>query len=97
MTTTQQDHAPGPAPSAALPATLSAARLLELIGRRTVAHLATVSAAGRPHSAAVLYAAVGSTLYVSTDTGSRKARNIGANPFVGVSIPVRRLPFGPPS
>jgi hypothetical protein len=89
MTTTQQDHAPRTAPSADA--------LLALLARRTVAHLATVSDAGRPHSAAVLYAAVGSTLYVSTDTGSRKARNIAANPHVGVSIPVRRLPVGPPS
>ncbi len=97
MTTTQQDHGPGTVSSTAPSTTLSPARLLRLIGRRTVAHLATVSAAGRPHSATVLYAAVGTTLYVSTDTGSRKARNIGANPYVGISIPVRRLPVGPPS
>lgn len=87
--TTQQHLGPGIAPSAA--------QLLALIGRRTVAHLATVSAAGRPHAATVLYAPVGTTLYVSTDTGSRKARNIRANPHVGICIPVRRLPVGPPS
>ena len=34
---------------------------------------------------------------VSTDRPSRKARNIAANPYVGVCVPVRRLPVGPPS
>jgi hypothetical protein len=34
---------------------------------------------------------------VSTLRSSRKARNIAANPEVGIVIPVRRLPIGPPS
>jgi general stress protein 26 len=67
------------------------------LGRRSIATLATASAAQRPHVAAVLYAAVDTTLYVSTDRGSRKARNIVANPHVAVCVPVRRLPIGPPS
>jgi general stress protein 26 len=67
------------------------------IDRRSFATLATVSPAGHPHAAGVIYAAVGTTLYVSTDRSSRKARNVAANPRVGVTIPVRRLPVGPPA
>jgi hypothetical protein len=67
------------------------------IGRRSFCMLATASAATRPHAAAVLYAPVDTTLYVSTLRTSRKARNIAANPQVAVTIPVRRLPVGPPS
>lgn len=35
--------------------------------------------------------------YVSTLKGSRKALNIEANPKVAVTIPIRRVPVGPPS
>ncbi len=85
-TTTQQSWTP--------PTTTD---LLALIARRRVATLSTASAAGRPHAATVLYAAVGSTLYVSTDTDSRKAQNVDANPHAAVCIAVRRVPVGPPS
>ncbi len=71
--------------------------VLKAIATRSYATLATVSTAGRPHVAGVLYAAVGRTLYVSTDRSSRKARNIAATPEVAVTIPVRRVPVGPPS
>lgn len=67
------------------------------IGRRSFCTVATVSPANRPHVAGVLYAAVGTTLYVNTLRTSRKARNIEANPHVGVVIPIRRLPIGPPA
>ena len=40
---------------------------------------------------------VDNTLYVNTERTSRKARNIAANPHVGVVIPVPRVPFAPPS
>lgn len=67
------------------------------IGRRSFAVLATTSPAGRPHAAGVLYATAGGRLYVSTDRTSRKGRNLVAAPHVGVTIPVRRLPIGPPA
>jgi general stress protein 26 len=67
------------------------------IARRSFATLATVSPSGHPHVAGVLYAAVGDTLYISTDRDSRKIRNVAGNPRVAVTIPVRRLPVGPPS
>jgi hypothetical protein len=77
--------------------TLDRDTVIRALGKRSFATLATVSAAQRPHVAAVLYALVDTTLYVSTERDSRKARNIAANPHVGVCVPVRRLPVGPPA
>lgn len=71
--------------------------VVRAIHRRSFCTLATVSEGGRPHSAGVLYEAVGPTLYVNTLRTSRKARNVATNPNVGVCIPIRRLPVGPPS
>lgn len=67
------------------------------IAKRSFCTLATVSPKGRPHVAGVLYELAQGDLYVSTLRTSRKARNIAAEPHVGVCIPVRRLPVGPPS
>ena len=67
------------------------------IERRSVATLATTSAAGRPHVATVLYQYTDDALFVSTDSGSRKARNVAANGLAAVTIAVRRLPVGPPA
>jgi hypothetical protein len=67
------------------------------IERRSVAHLATVSTANRPHAATVLYQCVDDALFVSTYRNSRKARNIAEHGVAAVTIPVRRLPIGPPA
>lgn len=67
------------------------------MARRSFCTLATVSPANRPHVAGVLYETVDTDLYVNTLRTSRKARNIAGNRHVGVCIPVRRLPVGPPS
>jgi general stress protein 26 len=75
----------------------SLAELTKAIGRRSICTLATSSSRNRPHVATVIYAAVGTTLYVNTDRSSRKARNVAENPHVGVVVPIRRLPVGPPS
>lgn len=71
--------------------------VISAIDRRSFCTLATVSDAGRPHVAGVLYEAVGTTLWINTVDASRKARNVAANPHVAVCIPVRRAPVGPPS
>jgi hypothetical protein len=71
--------------------------VIEAIDRRSFCTLATVSDAGRPHVAGVLYEAVGATLWINTVDTLRKARNVAANPFVAVCVPVRRAPVGPPS
>ena len=73
-----------------------ARRVMRTIAKRSFMTLATVSPAGRPHSAGVVYSAVGTSLWFHTMTTSRKARNIVANEHVGVTIPFRRLPAGPP-
>lgn len=72
-----------------------AARIERVLRRRSYAVLASVSAAGRPHSAGVLYDAVGTTLYVNTLRSSRKGRNVAAVDRVGLTVPVRKLPVGP--
>jgi hypothetical protein len=79
------------------PLILDAEEVLEAIGKRTFATVATTSPEGWPHAAGVLYAMAGDALYVSTMRASRKARNILENPKVAVSVPVRRAPVGPPS
>ncbi len=73
------------------------AAVVAALAKRSYAVLGTVSPAGHPHTAGVLYQAVGTTLYTSTMRNSRKARNIEANPKVAITVPVRRLPVGPPS
>ena len=68
------------------------------IERRSFAMLSTVSPAGVPHAAGVLYELVGSTLYVNTLRPSRKARNVEASGRAAVCLPIRRVPIGgPPS
>jgi hypothetical protein len=77
-----------------------AARVLRALRSRNFAMLATVSSAGFPHAAGVQYALAGSdtapVLYTHTMRSSRKARNVAAEGRVGVVVPVRRLPVGPP-
>lgn len=73
------------------------ATVVRAVQKRSFANLATVSAAGRPHVAGVLYEAVGTTLYLNTTRTTRKARNVAATGHVAVSIPIRRAPVGPPS
>jgi len=89
-----QQHTTQATPS---PLELPAKAVLEAIGKRSFATLASTSAEGWPHAAGVLYALSGGHLYVSTMRTSRKARNIAHDPRVAVTVPVRRAPFGPPS
>ena len=79
------------------PLELPAQSVLEAIGKRSFATLATTSEEGWPHAAGVLYALSGEHLYVSTMGTSRKARNVAQTPRVAVTVPVRRAPVGPPS
>jgi hypothetical protein len=75
-------------------AVLSAAR--RVLARRSFCTLATSSDANRPHVVGVSYAAVGDQLYIHSIEGSRKVRNLRANPKVGVCVPTRTVPFAPP-
>ena len=73
-----------------------AARVRAAVHGRSFATLSTVSSAGFPHAAGVIYVSVGDDLYVHTMRSSRKARNVAADGRIGVVIPVRKLPVGPP-
>ena len=73
-----------------------AARVRKAVASRSFATISTVSEAGFPHAAGVIYVPIGDELYVHTMRTSRKARNVAANERVGVVIPVRKLPVGPP-
>ena len=73
-----------------------AARVRKAIAGRSFATISSVSAAGFPHAAGVIYVPIGDDLYVHTMRSSRKARNVAANDRVGIVIPVRKLPVGPP-
>jgi Pyridoxamine 5'-phosphate oxidase len=73
-------------------------QVVRAIAKRSFCMLATTSPRGRPHVAGVLYQAIGTTLYINMSRDGRKAHNIADNPYVAVSIPIRRLPVGgPPS
>jgi hypothetical protein len=91
---------PDPA-AAADPATSTDADLARLVrkavAKRSFAVLATASDDGRSHAAGVLYAVAEGNLWISTLRSSRKAKNVAGNPRVAITIPVRRLPVGPPS
>src|SRR5687767_11933950 len=67
-----------------------------VLARRSFCTLATASPAGRPHVVGVVYAVVDGRLYVHSTEGSRKIRNIRANPRIGVCVPTRSVPFAPP-
>ena len=67
------------------------------MAKRSFATVATTSPVGQPHVAGVLYAMEGTDLWFNTMADSRKARNIATNHRVAITIPIRRLPVGPPS
>ncbi|MGI9606403.1 MAG: pyridoxamine 5'-phosphate oxidase family protein [Acidimicrobiales bacterium] len=71
-------------------------RLSKIIRKKSFCTLATTSPAGRAHSAGVVYDVADGNLWVHAERTSRKVRSISENPNVGVCIPFRRLPAGPP-
>lgn len=71
--------------------------VMRAIAKRSFATLATVSPSGCPHVAGVLYGLVDDVLWINTMRSGRKARNIADNPRVAVTVPIRRLPIGPPA
>lgn len=96
-TSTTTDHGTGSALADASLANPTWDDVTHRIAQRSFALLATSSPAQHPHVAGVLYAEHEGALYVSIERASRKGRNIAANPHVSVTIPIRRIPFGPPA
>lgn len=75
----------------------SQARIIaKALRKKTFATLATVSPKGRSHSAGVVYDFVDGALWIHTMRDSRKGRNLAHNRYVGICVPYRRLPVGPP-
>jgi hypothetical protein len=71
-------------------------KILATIRKKSFCILATTSPAARSHSAGVIYEYVQGQLWIHSLRNSRKARSIAKNSHVGVTIPFRRLPAGPP-
>lgn len=71
-------------------------KILKTIARRSFCVVASTSTAGRSHAAGVVYDHHDGALWFHARSDSRKVRNVAVNPWVGVNIPFRRLPFGPP-
>lgn len=99
-TTTPSSVQNPPLPAEAAPASFDRARhaqrLRRTLAKKSFCTLATTSDAGRSHSAGVVYVWVDGALWVHAERTSRKARSIATNPHVGVCVPFRRLPVGPP-
>ena len=64
-----------------------------LLGRANFAHVATVLPNGGPHSVPVWIAVEGDRLAFFTQPGSRKARNLEADPRVAISIVDHENPY----
>lgn len=73
-----------------------AVRIARALARSTFCTLATVSPAGYPHSAGVVYVWADGSMWTHTMRSSRKGRNIEKLSRVAVTVPFRRLPAGPP-
>ena len=71
-------------------------RVWKTITSRSFCTLATSSEADSGHCAGVVYVYADGALWVHTLRGSRKARNVAVHDRVGICIPFRRLPVGPP-
>lgn len=71
-------------------------RLLKTIGKKSFCTMATTSEAGRSHSAGVVYVWTDGAMWIHASKASRKGRSVAVNPHVGICIPFRRMPVGPP-
>lgn len=71
-------------------------RITKILARRSFCVVATTSPSGHSHAAGVVFDWADGAMYIHTMRSSRKARNIAANPNVGIVVPARRLPVGPP-
>lgn len=61
-------------------------QVIEYLASHPYLHLATVDSRGNPAAHTVAYASEGATVYFITDSKSRKAVNIAANPIVSCAV-----------
>lgn len=72
------------------PARLGAAQIWQTVARQSFAILSHVTPNGSPRSSGVVYAVSGDRMYVAVARDSWKARHIGVDGLVAVTVPVRR-------
>jgi len=72
------------------PARLTAAQVWQSVARQSFAVLSHVTPNGSPRSSGVVYAVAGDRMYVAVAGNSWKARHIGADGLVAVTVPVPR-------
>lgn len=96
MTNTTNTTSTAPASGTHLRGDDHTRRVARIISRTTFCTLATVSPAGHPHSAGVVYVWADGALWVHMMRSSRKGRNVEHHQRVAVTVPYRRLPLGPP-
>jgi PPOX class probable F420-dependent enzyme len=65
----------------------------ELLSRANFAHVASILPSGAPHSVPVWIALEGDRIAFFTQPGSRKARNLAADPRVAISIVDHERPY----
>jgi PPOX class probable F420-dependent enzyme len=68
-------------------------QLRALLAGPNIAHLATLLPDGSPHSVAVWAGVDGERAYFFTQEGSRKARNIAADPRLAISLVAHDNPY----
>jgi PPOX class probable F420-dependent enzyme len=68
-------------------------RVRALLSEPNVVHLATLLPDGSPHSVAVWAGMEGDRVAFFTQPGSRKARNLAADPRLAISVIDRRDPY----
>jgi len=64
----------------------SAEQVVELINRQRNATIASVNPAGQPHAAVVIAGSVREAIYFTVHPSSVLARNLAANPRIGLSV-----------
>ena len=69
---------------------LSAHQVWRAVARSSFAVISHVTPAGAPRSSGVVYAVSGDSMYVAVAPDSWKARHIGADGMVSVTVPIRR-------
>ena len=69
--------------------------LQEFIKSQGVARLATLSSDGGPHNVPVCPVWVDGKVYVASEKGARKVKNIQANPAATITFDVSAAPAGP--
>jgi hypothetical protein len=84
------------APKANFDTSQHRALIAKTIAKKSFCTIATTSPGSRSHSAGVVYVWADGAMWIHASSNSRKARSIASNSHIGICIPFRRMPVGPP-